>query len=384
MSENFDVIIIGSGSVGVPLSMYLAEKKLKVLVVEKNASTGQGQNKCAIGGIRASHSDTAKMKVCMKSLEIFSNWQKIFGENIGWVKGGYLYPVYADAEEKLLKDLLKVQKRLALNIDWINADKVAELMPGINREELRGGTFSPDDGSASPLISNNAFFRHAVRLGVKFHFLEHVTDVLKENDSVCGVKTDRGTYHSKIVVNAAGAEAAEVSKLFGVTIPVNPDCHEAGITEPVQRFFEPMVVDIRRAEKSANYYFYQNSEDQIVFCITPRPQIWGDYRLSTSNFLPEASKRIISLVPKMANVRIRRTWRGLYPMTPDGSPIVGFSKEVKGYVMMTGMCGQGFMLGPGLGCTLAAAINGDNTATDDEILAGFSPDRSFSGQEKLE
>jgi len=47
------------------------------------------------------------------------------------------------------------------------------------------------------------------------------------------------------------------------------------------------------------------------------------------------------------------------------------------------MCGQGFMLGPGLGSALAAVIAGEKNAEDLEILAGFRLDRNFSGQEKL-
>jgi sarcosine oxidase subunit beta len=45
------------------------------------------------------------------------------------------------------------------------------------------------------------------------------------------------------------------------------------VSEPVQRFFGPMVVDMRPAEDSANYYFYQNKEGHVVFCITPSPLI---------------------------------------------------------------------------------------------------------------
>jgi len=43
---------------------------------------------------------------------------------------------------------------------------------------------------------------------------------------------------------------------------VVPDCHEAAITEPVQPFFQCMVVDIRPAPGSKNFYFYQNLHGQ--------------------------------------------------------------------------------------------------------------------------
>jgi len=374
MSGNdYDVIIIGAGSVGVPLAMSLAERKLKTLVLEGGPSVGQGQNKCAIGGVRATHSDGAKIKACLRSLEIFSTWKEKRGDDIGWIRGGYAFPVYEEADEAVLKELLKIQLSFGLNIGWLAPDKMRVLLPGITEKELRGGTYAPDDGSASPLLAINAFYRRALVLGAEFRFKEPVTEIISGNGMVTGVVTALGRYRARWVVNAAGADAAEVSDMAGVKVPVNPDCHEAGITEPVERFFEPMVVDIRPGDKSKNYYFYQNSEGQIVFCLTPRPPIWGKDTRSTSQFLPEVSKRMTALMPNLANIKVRRTWRGLYPMTPDGFPIVDFPAALKGYALAVGMCGQGFMLGPGLGEAIAAHIAGKPSADDKEILAGFPP-----------
>ena len=383
MENNYDVIIIGAGSIGTPLAMALAQRKMKTLVLEAAASPGQGQNKCAIGGVRATHSDGSKIKACLRSLEIFSTWNKEHGDDIGWIKGGYLFPVYTESDEAVLRELLKVQRGFGLNIDWIGPDKVRELVPGIAAKDLRGGTWSPDDGSASPLLSVNAFYRRAVKLGAEFRFKEPVKEMIAEKGRVKGVLTQRGGYYAPWVVNAAGAEAAAVSGLAGIKVPVNPDCHEAGITEPAQRFFEPMVVDIRPGDKSKNYYFYQNREGQIVFCLTPQPSFWGHDRRSTSEFLPEISRRMISLMPGLAGLKVRRTWRGLYPMTPDGFPVVDFPGALKGYVLAVGMCGQGFMLGPGLGEAVAAHIAGSPSPDETEMLAGFRLDRSFTGQEKL-
>jgi len=381
--NNYDVIIIGAGSIGTPLAMALAGRKLRTLVLEAAASPGQGQNKCAIGGVRATHSDGSKIKACLRSLEVFSTWEHKHGDDIGWIKGGYLFPVYTENDEKVLRELLKVQQGFGLDINWIGPEKVRELVPGIAAKDLRGGTWSPGDGSASPLLSVNAFYRRAVALGAEFRFKEPVKEIISEGGAVKGVLTPQGRYFAKWVVNAAGAEAAAVSELAGVKVPVKPDCHEAGITEPAERFFEPMVVDIRPGDKSKNYYFYQNWEGQIVFCLTPQPPIWGHDRRSTSEFLPEISRRMISLMPALASLKVRRTWRGLYPMTPDGFPVVDFPAALKGYVLAVGMCGQGFMLGPGLGEAIAAHIEGKPSAEDKEILAGFKLERSFSGQEKL-
>jgi sarcosine oxidase subunit beta len=74
-----DVIIAGAGSVGVPTAVALGAMGVKTLVLDANPSPGQGDNKHAIGGIRATHSDPGKILVSLRSLEIFSTWKECFG-----------------------------------------------------------------------------------------------------------------------------------------------------------------------------------------------------------------------------------------------------------------------------------------------------------------
>ena len=102
--KNYDVIIIGAGSVGVPAALSLAENKVKVLVIDALASPGQGQNKKAIGGIRATHFDKGKILTCQKNIEIFSTWKETHGDDIGWIQNGYSFPAYTDEDAGNLKD----------------------------------------------------------------------------------------------------------------------------------------------------------------------------------------------------------------------------------------------------------------------------------------
>lgn len=383
MSKSYDVIILGAGSVGAPAALFMAQEGLNVLVIDPAPSVGQGSNKAAIGGIRATHSDPAKIRLCLRSLEIFSTWEETYGDDIEWLKGGYAYPVYGQREEQILKELLVTQKSYGLNIHWCDRDEMLQVIPDLNPEGLIGGTFSPDDGSASPMLSAHAFWKQAVASGAEFRFQEVPTAVLTEGGRVAGVRTNKGEYGARYVVNAAGAWAREVSALVGVDVPVTPDLHEAAITEPVARFLEPMVVDIRPAPGSANYYFYQHKTGQVIFCITPAPQIWGRDRAETSDFLPMVARRMVELMPRLANIRVRRTWRGMYPMTPDGSPLVGWANGVEGFLQAVGMCGQGYMLGPGVGELLSRMVAGKVTAEDEEVLRILSPERTFAGMERL-
>lgn len=382
-SSNFDVIIIGAGSIGTPAAFFLAKAGLKVLVVDKEASVGQASNKRAIGGVRATHSDPAKINLCLRSIEIFSTWHEQYGDNIEWQQSGYSFVAYREEEKETLVELIQIQKKFGLNVDWYDQKALLEIVPDLNPEGLLGGTFSPEDGNCSSLLATHAFYRQAVKLGVTFYFNKAVEKLLVTGNQVTGIKTSSGEYHAKIVINAAGAWAKEIAALGRMDVAVSPDSHEAAITEPVALFLKPMIVDIRPTPGSANYYFYQHETGQIVFCITPSPNIWGFDVRETSTFLPMVAKRMIAIMPRLSNLRVRRTWRGLYPMTPDGFPIIGWSQETQGFLQAVGMCGQGFMLGPGVGELLTRLVMDELTAQDQEILSYVSPYRQFIGQEML-
>ncbi len=361
MRETFDAIVVGGGSVGVPSAYYLASRGLKVLVLERRSAVGQGENKAAIGGVRATHSDPAKILLCTRTLAAVSTWKQEHGDEIGWKPGGYCFPAYSEAVESTLKSLLPRQRQYGLVNDWVDADAIDELVPGIEREGLRGGTYSPGDGQVSPLLLPVVLMRHAVRMGAEFRFNEPVVEYLVASGAVQGVKTDKGTYWAPRVVVATGSDAARDGDLLGIPIPVQPDSHEAGITAPVEHFIRPLVVDLRPGAdgKTANFYFGQNHEGQIIFCYTPKDLFVGTNRQSLSEFLPIVAARMIGLVPRLRHLLVRRVWRGCYPMTPDGVPIVGNVDAIQGLTLAVGMCGQGFMLGIGVGQEVASlAIDG--------------------------
>ncbi len=123
MKNIYDIIVIGAGSIGLPTAYNLAKAGMKVLVLEAEHSPGQGNNKKAIGGVRATHSDFGKINVCLRSIEILKNWQEETGEDIGWLSNGYSYPAYNEKDAQELQDLMKIQHSFGLNIKWLSPDE---------------------------------------------------------------------------------------------------------------------------------------------------------------------------------------------------------------------------------------------------------------------
>jgi len=379
MQHQFDAIVIGAGSVGNPTAYFLARAGARTLVLDERASSGQGQNKAAIGGVRATHSDPAKIRIAQQSLEIFSGWRSATGTDIGWKKGGYCFPAYDDAVEGTLRKLLPTQHAYRLNIDWVDAAEIRRTVAGINPDGLRGGTISPDDGQVSPLRASESFTREAVRLGAEYRYREPVTGFAMDDHTVAGVRTPAGEYRAPVVINTGGAHATEICRLAGVDLPVLPESHEAGISAPVADFLAPLVVDLRPGPegRTINFYFGQDADGQVIFCYTPKERFPGENRTSTFEFMPIAAARLVHLIPRLKNLTIRRVWRGLYPMTPDGNPIAGWAPNVRGLLLGIGMCGQGFMLGPGLGLNLASLALKGRPTVDAETFDLLRPDRDL-------
>jgi sarcosine oxidase, subunit beta len=381
MTPSYDLVIVGAGSVGVPTSLACARGGLSVLVLDYRPSPGQGENKKAIGGVRATHSDKGKVFVCARSIQIFSNWLEETGDDILWAANGYSYPAYRENEEKTLKSAMGLQIKSGAVVRWLSPEDYRSLVPGIRMEGLRGAIFSRGDGSASPLLFMSSVYRRAVEAGVQFRFNQRVTGFRQDRSRLVAVHTDGDAISCGAVLNAAGAAARDVSLMAGVDIPVEPDCHEALVTEPVAPFMGPMVVDMRPVPGSKNFYFYQNREGHVMACLTPNPPVWGVDNRCSSGFLPLISRRMIEIMPMLEPLKIRRTWRGLYPMTPDGFPIFGKAPGLENYFLAAGMCGQGFMIGPGLGEIFFRLLSGTISPEDEVVLCNFSPDRDFSGHE---
>ena len=172
--------------------------------------------------------------------------------------------------------------------------------------------------------------------------------------------------------------------MAGLDIPVNPDSHEAGISAPVKHFLDPLIVDLRPGAegRTANFYFGQNSEGRIIFCYTPKEIFPGENREPLSEFMPTIARRLVDLIPRFKNLLIRRVWRGLYPMTPDGIPVMDRAPGFENLYLGVGMCGQGFMMGPGVARNLTNMILKGEPLIEKVVAESLKASRDFYAAKK--
>jgi len=348
MNKTYDVIIIGGGIIGTATGYYLAKGGMKVLLLEKNFLTAGSTGRC-ITGIRQQFSTPTSIQTAMESVRFFSQMKEEFGMDVEWKNSGYLFLAHSEDLVEMFKKNIEIQKSFGLDVEFIQADECKKIVPLLDTDGLVGGAYCPSDGQANPFLTVRGYVEGIRRYGGDIKIKAKVTAIDVNNGRVESVRTAAGnTYTAPMIVNTAGPWAREIGRLASVDLPVEPDRHEALITEGVTYAGIPMLVDYR----PDGGYFVQRVSGQFIGCFTPEAKVPGKSTDSTLEFLVEMSRRMCRLVPALKNVAVLRQWAGSYSMTPDGSPIVG-ETDVKGFYCSVGMCGHGFMLGPALGKYLA-------------------------------
>jgi sarcosine oxidase subunit beta len=375
----FDVIVIGAGSIGVPAAMFIAQKGYTVLVIDRNAGPGQGMNSRAIGGVRATHSSWAKAATAQESMEVYSSWLLEVGDDIGWYRGGYLFPAYSANIAASLQDISKDLRYRGFQASWLSPGAMRDKFPWIDSNNLLGGLHSPFDGRANPKKANVAFYQKSLDLGVQFRFNERVVGITSEHRQVTSVVSDLGQYEANYAINAAGPLAKQVGAMAGAELPIVLEAHTAGrVSVSPGQYVNPLVIDLRPSAGTAMFYFFQDLDGTFVFTIDPGRPVGNRELLARI-----VAERLQMVFREPLKVEIGEYWSGVYPTTPDGTPIISTVPDLGGFLVAAGMGGQGFMLGPGVGRLLARMIDGSLTPADEEILPELALDRDFSNKEQL-
>ena len=80
----------------------------------------------------------------------------------------------------------------------------------------------------------------------------------------------------------------------------------------------------------------------------------------------------MALCPALVRAKMRRSWAGLRPVTPDGLPMIGEEPTRRGLWYATGHGRNGILLAGLTGVLIAQLMNGEPPSHD---LQRFAPDR---------
>lgn len=370
-----DVIVIGGGIIGCATGYYLTKKGLKVYLFEKDYLTAGSTGRC-IGGIRQQYSTKLSIKVAMESVKKFKVMKEELGVDVEFEQDGYLFLAHSEEKVRTYKELIQLQRSMGLDVEYVDVSTIEEIVPGINTEGLLGGAYCPSDGQANPFLVVDGYAKKIKEKGKILTYCE-VKRINTQGDRIVSITTIKDeTYYAPIVVNATGPFIREFSKHLGLEIPVFPERHESLITEPIEVFFRPMIVDYR---PDGCYFHQKANQGSIIGCYTPIPNVPGADVRSSFDFIKEMGRRLARLIPKLADVKIIRQWAGSYEMTPDGNPIVD-KTDIEGLWVIGGFCGHGFMLGPEIGYIAAESIINGRPPYD---INEFSLRRDFSRREVM-
>lgn len=373
MSKTYDVVIVGGGIIGMATAYYLSQKKVNLAVIERKY-IGSGSTTRCIGGIRQQFSTAAAIRLMKENLQLFSRMEEEFGFSVDFYKGGYLFLAHTQQMAEIFKKNIAIQKKERVNVSLLTPLEAREVVPQLNSEGLLAGAYCPDDAQAFPFAVLRGYRKGIESRGGDFYISKPVMEIHK-NKNFHLTLADGTALEAEKVVLCTGPWTAEFGKKIGLALPLYPERHEAVITERVEKFFDPMIVDYR----SDGCYFNQMVTGQVIGCYTPVPNVPGIREDSSFEFLPQIAWRMSRLVPELKKLSILRHWAGCYTMTPDGNPIVDES-EIDGLYIASGMCGHGFMFGPAIGKHLAHFVTEGQWLTD---FSEFAIDRSFSGKENM-
>jgi len=351
MPQKADAVIIGGGVMGCAIAYNLAKEGLKSVVIEKSDIGGEASGSNG-GGVRQSARNLKEMPLAMESIQIYGRLHEELGMDVEYVRQGNLRLCTSDEELELMRQSIENQKNTGLELEMLDRKQVLEINPYVG-EKVIGASFCPTDGHVNPFLVTFGFFKKAKSLGAQFYTHEAVREIRLQKGKVAAVVTDKNTFETNLVVDAAGTAGRKVANMVGLDFPMRPLFSEAMITEPYPALFKQMI-------GHAKGLFYGR---QTVH----GPFFWGGF-VGTEQFIyregkplfhyigPAISRLVIDFFPVLKDVHVIRMWSGLIAQMSDGIPILGFAQEVPGFVFATGFSGHGFGLAPVIGRLISELV----------------------------
>ena len=366
-----EAVIVGGGVVGCSLAYHLARGGMRALLLERG-ELGAGSTARGAGGVRQQFSTAVNVRVSRMSRAMLERFPEEIGVTADYRPIGYLFLASTAAEAEQFARNVEVQRSAGLDdVELIDVDRVAELVPGLRTDDLTAATWCPSDGLAGPNEVTTGYAAAARRHGAIVVEGIGVDTVDTDAGRVVGVRAGGRRVSAPIVVDCAGPQAAAVGRMAGVEVPVLPYRRHIFITEPFSLGPRvPMTVDFR-----TSFYTHPEGEGMLLGMSDPAEPPSFDTSVAW-DFLEHLIEHATWRIPALERAAIRTGWAGLYEVSPDHQAIVGEAPGLDGLWLCCGFSGHGFMQAPAIGHLLAETLLGREPEID---LSPYSPMRFAEG-----
>jgi len=319
------IVIAGAGAIGASIAYHLASRGTGDVVLTDRAEIASGATGKAMGGVRQQFATAAEVRLARESIGFFEELGSPFFEQVG-----YLFLATTKKALSELETRAELQRGLGVPVQSVDASDIG----GLNTEDVLGAVACWEDGVAEPAEVTRELVRRAAELGVEVH-----------------ERIDAREIDHDVLVIAAGA----FSPALWPELPIRPLCRQLVDVGPVSGLPDdlPMVL-----EAETGFHFRRSGDRLRLAMNEPSPR-WTDREEVDDDLVADWRKRLAHRYPSAADVPIDRAWAGLYDMTPDAHPIIGWVGD--GVYAACGFSGHGFMQSPAVGKAVA-----------DELLDGES------------
>ena len=373
MKSSARVVVIGGGVVGASVLYHLTKEGWSDVVLLERKQLTAGSTWHAAGGMHTLNGDPNVARLQQYTVNLYKEIEKESGQNCGIHLPGGLQ--LADTPERL--DWLKMAQArgryLGMHMEMISMKEAKELNPLLEEKYFVGALYDEDEGSVDPYGVTHAYAICARNRGAEVYTDTWATDLQQRKDGTWDVITDKGNIHAEHVVNAGGLWAREVGRMAGLELPVLAMEHHYLMTEPMDEVIEynakhgrelPHMIDF-----AGEIYARQEGQSILLGTYEQDNRPWSAKETPWDfvfQLLPHDLDRIsdelergFAHFPAVGRAGIKKFVNGPFTFSPDGNPLVGPIKGMRG---MWSACAvmAGLSQGGGVGLSLANwMVHGD-------------------------
>jgi glycine oxidase len=350
--SSHDVLVIGGGAVGAACARELAATGRSVLVLEPGGESGQAW-KAAAGmlapQIEADGADPMlRLGIAARDhyLGLADSLRSGTGMDVGLWQEGIARIAGDDWEAGELRSKVASQQQAGYVAAWLEPAEVRRRWPWLG--PTAGALWSESDGALDPGHLVRALLTDAGRHGARV-----ATDTARAIEQtagrVSGVSGVAGRYAAENVVVAAGAWSGQIGGLPR-EIPVVPVRGQMAAL--------PWPAGVGRAIVYHKDCYLLARGDEAILGSTMEHV--GFQPVVTPDGIARILAAAMTLCPGLVRGKLRRTWAGLRPVTPDGLPIVGPEPRLPGLWYATGHGRNGILLAGITGVLIRQLLDGEN------------------------